>query len=204
MPIRTDARFSIATCCSYAIVVAMMLTSCKENTMEEQKRTVTMKGNPLTLVGNEVRVGDMMPDCEVIANDMSSVKLSSFKGKVCVICSVPSLDTSVCDIETRRFNEEAGKLGSNVVVLTISMDLPFAQKRWCGAAGVKNVQTLSDHREASFGKAFGALIKELRLLARAVFVVDSEGIIRYIQIVDELTDEPDYEAALKVVKGLEK
>lgn len=172
--------------------------------MEEQKRTVTMKGNPLTLVGNEVRVGDMMPDCEVIANDMSSVKLSSFKGKVCVICSVPSLDTSVCDIETRRFNEEAGKLGSNVVVLTISMDLPFAQKRWCGAAGVKNVQTLSDHREASFGKAFGALIKELRLLARAVFVVDSEGIIRYIQIVDELTDEPDYEAALKVVKGLEK
>jgi thiol peroxidase len=172
--------------------------------MEKQKRTVTMKGNPLTLVGNEVKVGQPAPDFEVIANDMSSVKLSSFKGKVCIICSVPSLDTSVCDMETRRFNEEAGKLGSDVAVLTISMDLPFAQKRWCGAAGVKNVQTLSDHRDASFGKAYGVLIKELRLLARAVFVVDKNGTIRYIQIVNELASEPNYEAALNAVKGLEK
>jgi thiol peroxidase len=163
-----------------------------------------MKGSPLTLVGNEVKVGQPAPDFEVIANDMSSVKLSSFKGKVCIICSVPSLDTSVCDMETRRFNEEAGKLGSDVVVLTISMDLPFAQKRWCGAAGVKNVQTLSDHRDASFGKAYGVLIKELRLLARAVFVVDKNGTIRYIQIVNEVASEPNYEAALKAVKGLEK
>jgi thiol peroxidase len=172
--------------------------------MEKQKRTVTMKGNPLTLVGNEVKVGQPAPDFEVIANDMSSVKLSSFKGKVCIICSVPSLDTSVCDMETRRFNEEAGKLGSDVAVLTISMDLPFAQKRWCGAAGVKNVQTLSDHRDASFGKAFGVLIPELRLLARAVFVLDRDGVIRYMQIVDELTNEPDYETALDAAKGLEK
>jgi thiol peroxidase len=172
--------------------------------MEKQKWTVTMKGNPLTLVGNEVIVGQPAPDFEVIANDMSSVKLSSFKGKVCIICSVPSLDTSVCDIETRRFNEEAGKLGSDVVVLTISMDLPFAQKRWCGAVGINNVQTLSDHREASFGKGYGVLIKELRLLARAVFVLDRDGIIRYMQIVSELTSEPDYEAALDAVKGLEK
>jgi len=154
-------------------------------------------------VGNEVKVGQPAPDFEVIANDMSSVKLSSFKGKVCIICSVPSLDTSVCDMETRRFNEEAGKLGSDVVVLTISMDLPFAQKRWCGAAGVKNVQTLSDHREASFGKGYGVLIKKLRLLARAVFVLDRDGIIRYMQIVDELTNEPDYETALDAAKGLE-
>jgi len=172
--------------------------------MEKQKRTVTMKGNPLTLVGNEVKVGQPAPDFEVIANDMSSVKLSSFKGKVCIICSVPSLDTSVCDMETRRFNEEAGKLGSDVVVLTISMDLPFAQKRWCGAAGVKNVQTLSDHRETSFGKGYGVLIKELRLLARAVFVLDRDGVIRYMQIVSELTSEPDYETALDAAKGLEK
>jgi thiol peroxidase len=200
MSVRTDVRFSVATCCLYAIVAAMLLTSCKENAMEEQKRTVTMKGNPLTLVGNGVNVGQPAPDFEVIANDMSTVKLSSFKGKVCIICSVPSLDTSVCDKETRRFNEEAGKLGSGVVVLTISMDLPFAQKRWCGAAGANNVQTLSDYREASFGTAFGVLIKELRLLARAVFVVDSKGIIKYIQIVDELTNEPDYEAALKAAK----
>jgi thiol peroxidase len=204
MPIRTDARFSVAMYCLYAIVVAMLLTSCEENAMEKQKWTVTMKGNPLTLVGNEVKVGQPAPDFEVIANDMSSVKLSSFKGKVCIICSVPSLDTSVCDVETRRFNEEAGKLGSGVVVLTISMDLPFAQKRWCGAAGVKNVQTLSDHRDASFGKAYGVLIKELRLLARAVFVADKNGIIRYIQVVKELSTEPDYKAVLEAVKGLEK
>jgi thioredoxin-dependent peroxiredoxin len=172
--------------------------------MKERKGTITMKGNALTMVGNEVKVGESAPDFEVFDNNLKPVKLSSFRGKVCIISSVPSLDTSVCDIETRRFNEEAGKLGSDVVVLTISMDLPFAQKRWCGAAGVKNVQTLSDHRDASFGKAYGVLIKELRLLARTVFVVDRNGIIRYMQIVDELTNEPDYEAALKAVKGLEK
>jgi thiol peroxidase len=172
--------------------------------MKERKEVITMKGNHLTLVGKEAKVGDAAPDCEVIANDMSSVKLSSFKGKVCIICSVPSLDTSVCDIETRKFNEEAGKLGNDVVVLTISMDLPFAQKRWCGAAGVKNVQTLSDHRDASFGKSYGVLIKELRLLARSVFVVDKSGTIRYIQIVNEVTSEPNYEAVLEAVKGLEK
>lgn len=170
--------------------------------MEGQKRTVTMKGNLLTLVGSEVKIGQQAPDFEVIANDMSSVKLSSFKGKVCIICSVPSLDTSVCDTETRRFNEEAQRLGDEVAVLTVSMDLPFAQKRWCGAAGVKNVQTLSDYRDASFGNAYGVLIKELRLLARAVFVIDKEGIIRYVQIVDELTNEPDYDAALEAVKKL--
>ncbi len=204
MPIRSEARFAIAMRCLYAMVVAMSLASCKEIAMEEQKRTVTMKGNPLTLVGNAAKAGQPAPDFEAIANDMSSVKLSSFKGKVCIICSVPSLDTSVCDTETRRFNEEAGKLGNNVVVLTISMDLPFAQKRWCGAAGVENVQTLSDHREASFGKAYGVLIKELRLLARAVFVVDTNGVIRYVQIVNELTSEPDYTAVLDAVKDLEK
>ena len=172
--------------------------------MQERKGMITMKGNPLTLVGKEVKVGDMAPDFEVVANDMSVVKFSSYRGKICIICSVPSLDTSVCDIETRRFNEEAGKLGSDVAVLTISMDLPFAQKRWCGAAGVKNVQTLSDYREASFGEAYGVLIKELRLLARAVFVVDKKGAIRYIQLVKEVASEPDYEAALNAVKGLEK
>jgi thiol peroxidase len=133
---------------------------------------------------------------------MSAVKAASFRGKVCIICAVPSLDTPVCDTETRRFNEEPGRLGDGAVVLTISMDLPFAQKRWCGAAGIDNVQTLSDHREASFGTAFGVLIKELRLLARAVFVVDKAGTIRYIQIVNELTNEPDYEAALKAAKEL--
>ena len=170
--------------------------------MKERKGLITMKGNPLTLAGDEVKLGQLAPDCEVVANDLSVVKLSSFHGKVCIICAVPSLDTSVCDMETRRFNEEAGRMGKDVAVLTISMDLPFAQKRWCGAAGVKNVQTLSDYRSASFGTSFGVLIKELRLLARAVFVVDKNGIIRYIQIVRELSNEPDYEAALKAARNI--
>jgi len=170
--------------------------------MEERKDVITMKGQPLTLLGKGLEAGEAAPDFEVLANDLSAVKLSSFRGKVCIISSVPSLDTSVCDTMTRRFNEEAGSLGGDVVVLTISMDLPFAQGRWCGAAGVENVQTLSDHRYALFGNAFGVLIKELRLLARAVFVVDKEGVVRYVQIVNELTNEPDYEAVLKVVRDL--
>jgi len=168
--------------------------------VEERKGIITMKGQPLTLLDTELKVGEQAPDFEVLANDLSPAKLSSFQGKVCIISSVPSLDTPVCDTMTRRFNREAVNLGEDVVVLTISMDLPFAQRRWCGAAGVKNVQTLSDHRDASFGNAFGVLIKELRLLARAVFVVDNEGVVRHIQIVNELTNEPDYDAVLKVVK----
>ena len=168
--------------------------------MAERKDVIKFKGNPLTLVGNELKVGDTAPDAEVLANDLSPVKLSGFRGKVCVICTVPSLDTPVCDIQTRKFNEQAASLSDDVVVLTISMDLPFAQKRWCGAANVENVQTLSDHAKAEFGTEFGILIKELRLLARTVFVVDKEGIIRYIEIVDEVTNEPDYEAALTAVK----
>ena len=161
-----------------------------------------MKGKPITLLGPAIKVGQKAPDFEVVANDLSTVKFSSFAGKTCIIASVPSLDTSVCDMETRRFNEKAGQLGSDVVVLTISMDLPFAQKRWCGAAGVKNVVTLSDHRDASFGKTYGVLIKDLRLLARAVFVVDNKGVVRYVQIVPEIATEPDYDAALKAVKEL--
>lgn len=172
--------------------------------MTERKDVITFKGNPLTLVGNSLKVGDTAPDAEVLANDLSAVKLSGFRGKICVICSVPSLDTPVCDIQTRKFNEQAASLGDDIVVLTISMDLPFAQKRWCGSANVKSVQTLSDHRKAEFSNAFGVLIKELRLLARTVFIMDTKGIIRYIQIVDELTDEPDYEAALKAIKEIEK
>jgi len=170
--------------------------------MKEQTHFVIMKGQKLTLLGNQTKTGQKAPDFEVVANDLSTVRFSSFLGKVCIISSVPSLDTSVCDTMTRRFNQEAEKLGSDVVVLTISMDLPFAQKRWCGAAGVKNVQTLSDYRQASFGRAYGVLIKELRLLARAVFVVDKNGIVRYMQIVDELTNQPDYELALDAVKKL--
>ena len=170
--------------------------------MKERTGIITMKGNPLTLLGNEVKVGDVAPDCEVLSNDLSPITLSSFRGKVCIVSSVPSLDTPVCDTETRRFNEEAGRLSSDVAVLTISMDLPFAQKRWCGAAGVTRVQTLSDHRDASFGTSYGVLIKELRLLARAVFVVDRNGIVQYVQLVKEITQEPDYDAVLTAVSKL--
>jgi len=168
--------------------------------MEEKKGIVTMRGNPLTLVGEEVKVGNPAPDFIVLDNNLSPVKFSSYRGKICIISSVPSLDTPVCDIETRKFNEEAGRLGEDVVVLTISMDLPFAQKRWCAAAGVNRVQTLSDHRDASFGTSYGVLIKELRLLARAVFLVDRKGIVQYVQLVKETSKEPDYEEVLNALK----
>jgi thiol peroxidase len=170
--------------------------------MKERTGIISMKGTPITLMGREVKVGDTAPDFEVIGNDMAPVRFSSFKGKTCIISSVPSLDTPVCDMETRRFNDEAGRIGPEVNILTISMDLPFAQKRWCGAAGVEAVITLSDYRKAEFGEAYGVLIKELRLLARAVFVVDKGNVIRYIQIVPEVGEEPDYESVLNAVNEL--
>jgi thioredoxin-dependent peroxiredoxin len=168
--------------------------------MSERPGAVTFQGNPLTLLGREIKVGDQAPEFEALDNGLSPVKLSAFQGKVVIISAVPSLDTPVCDLETRRFNAEAAKLGQEVVILTISMDLPFAQKRWCGAAGVTHVTTLSDHKDASFGLAYGVLIKELRLLTRAVFVVDRKGVVRYIELVKEITHEPDYDAALRAVK----
>lgn len=170
--------------------------------MNERKGLVTMKGNPVTLMGSEVKVGEAAPDFTVIDNDMSAVKFSSYLGKVCIISSVPSLDTPVCDLETQTFNKKAAGLDQDIVILTISMDLPFAQKRWCAAAGVDRVQTLSDHRDASFGKAFGVLIKEFRLLARAVFLVDRQGTVRYVQLVKEIADEPEYQAIWKALKAL--
>ena len=170
--------------------------------MQERDGIVTMKGNPITLMGTEPQVGDKAPDFVAVDNDLNPVSFDSFRGKVCIVSSVPSLDTPVCDMETRRFNDEAGRLGDDVEILTISMDLPFAQKRWCGAAGVDKVQTLSDHRDAAFGQAYGVLIKGLRLLARAVFVVDKEGTIRYIELVKEIASEPDYDSILTAVKEL--
>jgi thiol peroxidase len=174
----------------------------EEKGMNERSGLVTMKGNPLTLTGFEIKVGDKAPDVEVLDNNLSPVRISGFRGKVLIISSVPSLDTPVCDAETRRFDNEISKLGSEVEIITISMDLPFAQIRWCTNSQVKRVKTLSDYREASFGTAYGVLIKELRLLARAVFVLDKEGIVRYTQLVKEVTDEPDYGEVLKAVKKL--
>ncbi|MGQ9645877.1 MAG: thiol peroxidase [Thermodesulfobacteriota bacterium] len=171
--------------------------------MGERTGIITMRGNPLTLVGNEVKVGQEAPNFVALDPNLVPVQFSNFRGKTCILSSVPSLDTPVCDMETRTFNEQVGRLGKDVVVLTISMDLPFAQKRWCAAAGVDHVQTLSDHREASFGNAYGVLIKELRLLARAVFLVDRNGVIDYIQLVQEISKEPDYEAVFNALKKLQ-
>lgn len=161
---------------------------------------ITFKGKPVTLLGNEVKVGDKAPNFSVLANDLSEVTLDSSKGLVRLISVVPSLDTGVCDAQTRRFNEEASKLG-NVKILTVSVDLPFAQKRWCGANGIENVQTLSDHRDLSFGEAYGVEIQELRLLARAIFVVDSNDTVTYVEYVSEATNHPNYEAALEAAKS---
>lgn len=165
---------------------------------------ITMGNKPVTLIGNEVKVGDKAPDFTVLANDLTPVTLNDSNGKVRLIASVPSLDTGVCDAETRRFNEEAANLGDDVVFLTVSVDLPFAQRRWCGAAGIENVQTVSDHRELSFGEAYGVAIKENRLLARAVFVIDAEGTVQYVEYVSEATNHPNYEAAIEAVKSLTK
>jgi thioredoxin-dependent peroxiredoxin len=170
--------------------------------MQERTGIITFGGNPLTLIGPQIKKGDAAPDAILLDNNMNAVHLSSYRGKICIISSVPSLDTPVCDMETRRFNTEAAKIGPEAMILTVSMDLPFAQKRWCGAAGVDKVITLSDHRNAEFGTAYGVLIKELRLLARTVFIVDPQGKIRYVQQVKEITQEPDYEAVLKALSSL--
>ena len=167
---------------------------------EEKPHAVTFKGNPLTLIGPDIKVGDKAPNFQVIAKDLSAVTLDSSKGKVRLISVVPSLDTPVCDQQTRRFNEEAAKLPSSVEVLTVSADLPFAQARFCGAANIDRVKTLSDHRELSFGQAYGVLIKELKLLARSVFVIDAADRVQYLEIVKEVTNHPNYDAALAAVR----
>jgi len=170
--------------------------------MNERVGLVTMKGNPLTLVGDEVTVGQKAPDFVGIDHNLSPVKFSSYRGKICILASVPSLDTPVCAIETRKFNEEASRLSADIVILTISMDLPFAQKRWCGAEGITRIQTLSDHRDASFGMSYGVLIKDLRLLARAVFLVDQKGVLQYSQLVKEVASEPNYKDIWHALKKL--
>ncbi|WAA11685.1 thiol peroxidase [Fervidibacillus halotolerans] len=162
-------------------------------------KQVTFKGKPVTLVGNTVQVGDQAPDFKVLANDLTEVTLNDSKGHVRLISVVPSIDTGVCAEQTRRFNEEAAQL-PGVKVLTISVDLPFAQARWCGAAGIDNVQMLSDHRDLSFGNAYGVHIKELRLLSRSIFVIDSSDRVTYVEYVDEVTNHPNYEAAIEAAK----
>lgn len=168
----------------------------------ERKGIVTIHGNPLTLIGPELKVGNKAPDFTVLDSDLKEVKLQDFKGKIKVISVTPSLDTPVCDLQARRFNQEAAGFAENVAVLNISMDLPFAIARFCNAAGIDKVKTLSDHRDASFGTAYGVLIKELRLLSRSIFVIDKDDIIKLKEIVPEETNHPDYESAVKLIKKM--
>lgn len=167
----------------------------------ERTGIITFKSNPLTLMGTPVNVGDKAPDFTVTANDLSPRTLADYKGKVCIFSVVPSLDTGVCDLQTKRFNAEAAALGDHIRILTISCDLPFAQIRWCGATGTTNLETLSDYKDVSFGMNYGVLIKELRLLTRAIFVVNSAGTVTYAEIVPEVTNPVNFDAALAAAKS---
>lgn len=162
-------------------------------------RTVTIGGGPYTLEGPELKVGHEAPNFELIGIDMNEVTLSDSKGKVRLLSVVHSLDTPVCDLQTQRFEQEAGKF-TDVIIYTISMDLPFAQARYCGAHNVSNLKTLSDYRDASFGRAYGVLIKELRLLSRAIFIIDAEDTLRYIEYLSEVGSHPDYDRAISALK----
>jgi thioredoxin-dependent peroxiredoxin len=167
---------------------------------EERKGAVTMRNNPLTLIGPEIKAGQKAPAFTAVGKGLAPASLDQFKGKVKIISAVPSIDTPVCDAETRRFNEEAARLPGDVQILTISMDLPFAQARWCGAAGVDKVTMLSDYQRGDFGEKYGAMIKELRLLARAVFVLDKNDNVTHVEYVKEVANQPNYEAVLAAAR----
>lgn len=169
--------------------------------MSEPKRITTLKGKALTLVGPEIKAGQKAPDFKLLATDLSEVQLSQSKGKVRLLSVVNSLDTSVCDLQTRRFEAEASKFKA-VIIYAISMDLPFAQARYCGVHSITNLKTLSDHREASFGRAYGVLIEELRLLSRAIFIIDRDDTIRYAEYVPEVTQHPNYDKAIEVLTSM--
>lgn len=193
--------FAFLVCVSFSNFVSAEEMNMSTATLEN-KNIITFKGGPMTLIGEQVKVGQKAPDFKLTANDLSEVTLKNSAGKVRILSVVPSVDTPVCDLQTKRFNEEAGKLGDQVAVITISMDLPFAQKRWCGAAGATNVQLVSDYKDHSFGIAYGARIKELGLLTRAVFVIDAQDTVQYAEYVGEVTTAPNYDAAIEAAKKL--
>lgn len=168
----------------------------------ERKGVVTFRGNPLTLIGNAVKVGDKAPSFTALDKDLTPVRLSDFSGKVKIISVTPSLDTPVCNLQATTFNRKAQSLSGDVALINISMDLPFAIARFCSAEGIDRLRTLSDHREASFGIAYGVLVEELRLLARSIFVIDKADTIRYVEMVPEMTHEPDYDKALEAAGKL--
>lgn len=168
---------------------------------EERKGAATFQGSPLTLIGPELKAGDKAPDFKLMGTDLKPVTLANSKGKIRLVSVVPSIDTPVCDLQTKRFNQEASKLPANIAVITVSMDLPFAQGRWCGLAGADKIQMLSDYQEHAFGKSYGVLIKELQLLSRAVFVIGADETVTYAEYVKEITTHPDYEKVLGMMKA---
>jgi thioredoxin-dependent peroxiredoxin len=169
----------------------------------ERPGATTLRGNPMTLLGPELKAGQKAPDFEVVSDSLQPVSLEKTGQAVRIFSVVPSLDTPVCDAQTRRFNEEAAKM-PGVDIYTVSMDLPFAQKRWCGAYGIDKVKMLSDHRNGSFGEHYGTLIKELRIESRAIFVVDKDNTVKHVEYVKEVADHPNYEAALAAARSLSK
>ena len=169
---------------------------------QERNGVAAFKGNPLTLVGPGLQVGDQAPDFQLNKNLLEEVSLKDYAGKIKLISVVPSIDTGVCDAQTRRFNEAASSLGENVIILTISVDTPFAQARWCGAAGVDRVVLLSDYKAHSFGEAYGVYIKEFGLDMRSIFVLDSNDKVQYVEYLSEMTEHPNYDQAIAAVKAL--
>jgi thiol peroxidase len=168
----------------------------------ERKDAVTAEGNPITLMGEEIKVGQDAPDFKVLDSSLNEKTLGDFKNKVKLVASVPSLDTPICDLQIKRFNDEATNVSKDIAILFISMDLPFAQKRFCQEYSIKKVKTFSDHRDSDFGVKYGALIKELRLLARAIFIIDKDDKVRYVEYVKDITNHPDYDGAIKVLKEI--
>ena len=168
----------------------------------ERGNAVTVKGNPDTLIGKEIKIGQRAPYFKVLDADLNEIDIAKFKGKIKLIASVPSLDTPICDLEIKRFNDEVSKISKDLVIIFISMDLPFAQKRFSKAYNIKKVKVFSDHRDANFASAYGVLIKGLRLLSRAVFIIDKNDSVCYVEYVKELTSHPDYDSAINALKKL--
>jgi len=169
--------------------------------MNKSNKNITFKGNKLTVLGREIKEGDKLPAFKLVNTDMADITNESFKGKTLIVSVVPSLDTPTCSIQTKRFNQEASKLGADIAILTVSLDLPFAQKRWCGAEGVENLTCASDYKYRTFAEAFGVYIQEMGLLARAIFVAAKDGSVKHVEYVASISDEPDYAPALAAAKS---
>lgn len=185
-----------------ALTLGAVCRAQNNTKMKETKNITSMAGIPLTLLGEVAMVGAEAPDFTVVNVKGDNVRLSDFRGKIVILSVFPSIDTKVCAVQTREFNKRATKLGSDVVVLTVSKDLPFALSRFCAAEGIDNVYTLSDYKESEFGLKYGFLIKENKLLSRGVVIVDKTGKIAYVEYVDDITKEPNYDAAIDKLKAL--